>query len=88
MALERFSQRVLDECSEICAKSDATAHERYLQLYKVVRARDRNIADIFNEFRRSTALTSLGLMRANGLLTDDEIAEFSEDTRRATQVPK
>ncbi len=88
VALERFCQRVLDESTAICAKNDATAHERYLELYALVQERNRRIADVFDEFRRSTALTSIRLMRVHDLLTADEIAEFSEETQRTTQVPR
>ena len=88
VALERFCQRVLDECAAICANDNATAHERYLELYSLVQERNRRIADVFNEFRRSTALTSIRVMRLHDLLTADEISEFSEETQRTTQVPR
>lgn len=39
----------------------------------------------FDEFRRSTALGCIRLFRTLDLLTDDEIAQFSEDTQDLTR---
>jgi hypothetical protein len=46
-----------------------------------VQQRDRELAAIFNDPRRSTALEQLAHMWALDSLTDDEMARFSPDTR-------
>lgn len=82
-ALERFSQRILDECAEIAADDSASAHERYLRTYRLMRDRDRELAAMFDDFSRSKAQMCLELMDAHGLLTASEIAEFSSDVQEA-----
>ena len=88
VALERFSQRVLDECQEICSKRDATAHERYGELYDLIHERNREMAHAFDHFSRSKALLSLRLIRMHNLLTEAEVAEFSEETQFAIDVDR
>ncbi|MCE9662549.1 hypothetical protein LY622_03770 [Halomonas sp. M5N1S17] len=88
VALERFSQRALDECQKICSKRDATAHERYGELYGLIHERNREMALAFDHFSRSSALSCLRLIRMHHLLTEAEVAEFSEETQSATNVAR
>jgi hypothetical protein len=86
LALERFSQRVLDDCGRILGDESATAHERYLELYRLIQERDREIAEAFNDFRRSTASFCLRLMWQHGLVTDGEMSEFSPEIQRLARL--
>lgn len=81
IALDRFSEQILEEVDEINSNEDLSYHERYLKIYKLIKNRDREMANIFNDFRRSTALLQLGQMNAHGLLRSEEIEEFSEETQ-------
>jgi hypothetical protein len=47
----------------------------------LVEERDKQMANAFDDFRRSTAVMQLGIMRRMKLLTDEELALFSEQTR-------
>lgn len=85
-ALERLSQRILDEARAICDDESMTAHKRYGRLYGLIRERDRDMADAFNDFRRSTAVRCLRMMMELELLTDDEIARFSDDVQHALRL--
>ena len=58
-----------------------SAHDRYLKVYKLIKGRDKQMANAFNDFRRSTAVMQLGIMRRMKLLTDEELGLFSEQTR-------
>lgn len=80
VALERFCQRVLSDIEGLAKDSAKTSHERYLAIYSLIQQRDRELADIFNDQRRSTAIERLAQMRALNLVTDDEMAHFSPDT--------
>ncbi|HLU93650.1 MAG TPA: hypothetical protein VKZ54_05975 [Membranihabitans sp.] len=80
-ALDRICERVLDEIEEIRSQEGPSNHEKYLQIYKLIKKSDRNIGNIFNDYRRSTALIRLGQMNSFGLLTPQEIGELSEETQ-------
>lgn len=82
LALERFSQRVLDDCQRICRDESLSAHERYRALYALLENRDREMSAAFDDFRRSTAKLCLGLMRRQGVVTDEEKMEFSPEVQR------
>jgi hypothetical protein len=57
------------------------AHQRYLDIFKIIEQRDREMASIFNDPRRSNALTMLARIRAAGMLTDDEFSRLSPEMR-------
>jgi hypothetical protein len=81
IALGRYCQQVLDEIARIAADTKETPHERYLKIYKVVQQRDRTISEAFNDLRRSTAIMRLLTICSHGLITEDEIGRFTQDTR-------
>lgn len=81
VALERFCTRILREAGDVCVQRSKTAHERYLQLYRLLLDRDAEMARAFNDLRRSTALARLLNMTALGLLANDELSGFSEETQ-------
>jgi hypothetical protein len=80
-ALERFSQRILDESLAICGNSALSAHERYRELYSLIHQRDKEMAWAFDGLSRSKARLQLSLMQNLELLTQEELARFSEGFR-------
>ncbi|MCL5065969.1 MAG: peptide ABC transporter substrate-binding protein [Firmicutes bacterium] len=79
-ALDRFCRRILDECRTLCDDQSESAHKRYLSLYELLQQRDKEIAEAFDDFRRSTAIFALMAMRQYGLVTQAEWKRFSPDT--------
>ncbi|HEU0234091.1 MAG TPA: peptide ABC transporter substrate-binding protein [Gallionella sp.] len=80
-ALERFCQRILPEIESINANHAINSHQRYLEIYRVIESRDKKIAQIFNDHRRSTAFFELAAIQSLGLLTPEEYLHFSQETR-------
>ena len=66
----------------MAGKSEANSHEQYLKLYKLIEKRDKQMADAFNDYRRSTAFWQIAKMLNLGMLTPEDLAEFSEETRQ------
>jgi hypothetical protein len=81
VALERFCERALAEMRYVAGELEKTSHERYLAVWKVMNDRDDELAAAFNNPRRSAALEQLMLMRSHKLLTDEEMAQFSDESR-------
>ena len=79
--LERYCVQVLRDVAGVSQGSEGSAHDRYLKIYKLVEDADEQIEKVFSDYRRSTADLQLGLMRRMKLLTDAELALFSEQTR-------
>ena len=84
-ALERFCERVLSEVSRLAAETDQSSHRRYLAVFELLQRQDERLGDTFNNPRRSTALLQLMHMRSQDLLTEDEFARFSDETRARVQ---
>lgn len=56
VALERFCQQILRKIESINADNSKIFHQRYLDIYKVIKRRDKELSTTFNDLRRSTAL--------------------------------
>lgn len=89
VALDRFCERALHEVSGVAQQRERTAHEKYLAVYALVRKKDKELAELFDNPRRSTALWQLALIHRSGLLTDEEFSHFSAETREViTRHPR
>ena len=81
IALERLCERVIDEIRGKASVSDLTAHDRYLDVVGLIKRRDREMANAFDDVRRSTAFIRMLAIVSLGLLTEDEIDQFSPEMR-------
>lgn len=84
-ALDRFCRAVLDEINRLGADANQTAHQRYRAIYQLINRRDKEITEAFDDLRRSRAMMMIAKLRQLGVLTDDEFARFSADTRAAAE---
>lgn len=80
-ALERFCARVLADVQRIAADGSLSAHDRYLQVYRLVERKDLELAGAFDNPRRSQAIAQLARMQALDLLTPEELSRFTPATR-------
>lgn len=78
--LDRYCGKVLAELQDLYGKS-GTAHERYLDIWKLLKKRDQVLADCFDDWRRSTMLTKAMIMHRNGVIEPQEMEGVSEETR-------
>jgi hypothetical protein len=83
--LDRYCQRVLQEVGGICAKAGKSSHQRYLDLYKAVERRDREMGHLFNDPKRSNALFQIMAINAQGLFTQEEFSQFSQEVREIAE---
>jgi hypothetical protein len=86
LALERYCERVLAEIERVTHNSAQSSHQRYLDIFKIIEQRNREMASIFDDPKRSNALTMLARMRSDGLLTDDEFSSLGEETRSTIEL--
>jgi hypothetical protein len=55
-------------------------HERYLAIFRLMRRRDDELANAFNDPRRSRMIVQAAAMHALGLFETDELARFTGPT--------
>ena len=78
---DHFCEQTLAQAQTTIADPVGTPHERYLALYRLLRERDQAMSQLFDDLRRSTAwVRLLGLVTAK-LVSQEELAGFSEETR-------
>jgi hypothetical protein len=83
--VDRFCKRLNDELLRTLSDDSRDAHEKYLAAYKLMQKRDKEIANAFDDFRRSTAFVQIAIIRKLGVITDDEFGRFSESLRALLQ---
>lgn len=79
--LNRLCDQILQECAQVIANQDKSAHERYGALFELMERRDQDVAICFDDPRRSNAELKIMALYVRGLLEPDEFAQFSEETR-------
>jgi len=86
VALERFCKRVLDEVPRFPLDTERSYHERYLELFRWLGERNDELAQAFDDPRRSQMLWQLAAIYAHGLLKPDEFARFTPQTCERIQL--
>jgi hypothetical protein len=64
LALERFCERVLAEIDRVLHDGATSRHARYLQIFGILQQRNREMARLFDNPRRSVALVMLAQIRS------------------------
>lgn len=84
-ALNIACERILLKIGTLIEKRGADSHKYYLKLWKIIRSEDKEIALMFDDLKRSTAIFKLAMWKNNGLLSDDDFKEFTVETQERIQ---
>lgn len=74
---------ILSNVENVIKSKKNENHKSYLTVWDLVKSGDKKIEQLFDDLGRSNAILKLALWRKNGLLSDQEICEFSEETRES-----
>lgn len=85
IALNRLCQGILDDVATFASKTEGDSHQRFLEMYKFVHQQNENVSLAFDDLRRSNALEKLAWMVSLELVSDEEFALFSEESRKTVQ---
>lgn len=83
VALERYYRLVLKEVEEAIRDTSSSKESRYRNLLRLVRDRDKQLAEAFDDPRRSQMRLQLLVIHRLGLLESHELERFSEETRES-----
>jgi len=83
--LDRFCEGVVREAATFSA-SPGSGHEQFLALQRLLGDSNRDVARVFDNPRRSTALVQIAAAVSLGMMTAQELASFSEDLRDRVQA--
>lgn len=85
-ALQRFSQGRLNALQKLAESESKSPQERLLDVFEFARKSQKEMARIFDNPKRSTALMVLAQMQAEGLIEAEEWNGLSEFTQGAVTV--
>jgi len=85
-ALERFCSRILGEVEALVHDTSRSSHDRYLDLYRLVRERDELVSAAFDDPNRSRMVWQAARMHALELFEPGELERFSDKTRRTIEA--
>ena len=80
-ALESFCERILNQLVRASSDTSKSFHERYLSVWRLLKKHDKQLADAFDDPRRSHAYEQLALMYSLRLISQQELQKFSSDTQ-------
>jgi len=83
--LEITCNQMLDRLATITADREAGSHQAYLKLFEAIREEDHRLGDMFDDLKRSSAMLKLAYWERNGLLSEQELAQLSDETRSFIQ---
>jgi hypothetical protein len=83
--LERFCDQVLADIRSVLDDTRNSNHKRCIEVFRLARERKKEMASLFDDYRRSTAFLQLALMQSYDLLTPEDLAAFSAETREKLQ---
>jgi len=77
---------VIEEINQATSNCTEDFHERYLEVFQLIKKRDKEIAWAFDDMRRSNAIMLLANIMESDLLVDEEFSQFSPETRESVEV--
>ncbi len=86
VALEKLSGQILDDVVRVCTDHSGSAHDRYLEVWRILRNRDRDMAGAFDSLSRSRMIQHLAAMIALGLLEVGDLEHMSHDTQELIRL--
>lgn len=86
VALERFCHQVIEEINQATSNCTEGFHERYLEVFRLIKKRDKELGWAFDDMRRSNAFILLANIKESDLLTEEEFSQFSPETREGVEV--
>jgi hypothetical protein len=85
IAYERFCKITLEQLTKI-AISEGDHFDTYEKVHDFLRTADRKIENAFREFRRSSALQQLAYAVGEGMISREELAEFSDEAQQIVHL--
>lgn len=84
--LDDACARILTGVESIVQKREGRNHEAYLELWDLLHKEDDMIAAMFDDLKRSTAFFKLAAWQIHGLVSESDLALFTEETQDAVKA--
>lgn len=81
-ALNIACERIFNKVNKVIESRGAESHKDYLKLWKVMREEDKEVSLMFDDLKRSNAIFKLAMWKRNGILSDEDFKELTEETQK------
>ena len=79
--VNRFCECVNRELIAVLSDPGRNQHDRYLAAYRLIHKRDKQIGHAFDDFRRSTAVFQIAIIRKLDVITNEALERFGQQVR-------
>jgi hypothetical protein len=81
--LDRLCSRILDNIQAECdpEKREPDVQRQYYKVYDLIKKQDKMVADCFDDWRRSKVFLKILFLLQYQVITAEEIAQLSDETR-------
>lgn len=80
--LNSACETIFRHLEQISSTRQGQEHAAYLELREELKKQDDAIAEMFNDLKRSNAVFKIAALKHYGVLTDQQLALFSEETQQ------
>ncbi len=84
--LHKFCDSALDKLKPIIENREQGSHKAYLDLWNVLNKEDDELSLMFDDLKRSTAFYKLAAWKKNGLISEEEFSQFSDETQNVVNL--
>ena len=78
--------QIFEKVDNISIKREGKEHEAYLKLWKLINRENEEISIMFDDLKRSTAILKLASWKRNGLISDERMSEFTDETQQSVEL--
>ena len=79
-------KRIFEKIDKISNDREGKEHKVYLNLWKLLDQEDDEIALMFDDLKRSSAIHKLAAWKRNGVISKESFSEFSDETRKIVEA--
>ena len=79
--LNDASLRIINKVRSVTKECSNNAHKTYLDMWSLLKKEDECISAMFDDIKRSNAIFKLAAWKKYGFLSDEELGEFSQETK-------
>jgi len=79
--LNQASENIVGRVKAALQDQQSGHYNIYLAIWDIIHEGDAGIVEMFDDLKRSTAVFKLAAWHRHGLLSEDELKEFSDETQ-------
>ena len=83
--LNAACESVFQRVEQMLSTRHGQEHASYLALWQLIQDNDKAIAEMFDDMTRGKAIYKIAALRHHGILSDTQLALFSQETQDTVQ---